>query len=107
MPDVTKSYVYIFEALGKSTFRLSGNMQASWQTESNPSRLSPLRVAVMHKMKRVCRVGNQADISSFRKQITHCTSFPTFFVTVLTPSNGSLLRGSVLRKRVDSRKIVD
>lgn len=37
---------------------------------SNPSELSPLRVLVMRKMKRACRAGNQADIPSFRKQIT-------------------------------------
>jgi len=38
---------------------------------SNPSGTdSPLRVLVMRKMKRACRAGNQADIPSFRKQIT-------------------------------------
>lgn len=60
----------------------------------------------MHKMKRACRVGNQADIPSFRKQITHCTSFPTFFVTILAPSTASLLRFFIC-KRADSRNTVD
>jgi len=61
-------YIWSSWRLYFSSFKSVASLSAC--KPSNPSGLSPLRVLVMRKMKRACRAGNQADIPSFRKQIT-------------------------------------